>query len=68
MIFRDKQGNEIARYSEPNGWSFRYTPEENAQLDEFNALWEQALSDAGMELGQEPRQIPAEETGISFLV
>lgn len=52
VIFRDEQGNEIARYSEPNGWSFRYTPAEDARLDEFNALWKQALTDAQTELKQ----------------
>lgn len=46
VIFRDEQGNEIARYSEPNGWSFRSTPAEDARLDEFDALWKQALADA----------------------
>ncbi len=46
VIFRDEQGNEIARYSEPNGWSFRSTPAEEARLDEFDALWKQAMADA----------------------
>ena len=53
VIFRDEQGNEIARYSEPNGWSYPYTPAEDARLDEFNALWKQALADAQAELKQD---------------
>ena len=51
VIFRDEQGNEIARYSEPNGWSFRSTSAEDARLDEFDALWKQALADAQEKLG-----------------
>lgn len=53
VIFRDEQGNEIARYSEPNGWSYPYTPAEDARLDEFNDLWNQALADAQAELKQD---------------
>ena len=53
VVFRDEQGNEIARYSEPNGWSMTLTPAENARSSAFHDIWKQALADAQEELALE---------------
>lgn len=55
VVFRDEQGNEIARYSEPNGWSMRSTPAESARNTAFYDLWKQALADAQEELESEAK-------------
>lgn len=53
ISFKDEQGNEIARYSDVNGWSVMPTPSESARSAEFTELWKQALADAQAELGQD---------------
>lgn len=53
--FRDEQGNEIAEYSEPNGWNMRYTPAESARNTAFYDLWKQALADAQEEIELEKK-------------
>ena len=50
VVFRDEQGNEIARYSEPNGWDIQLTPAESARNTAFHNIWKQALADAQEEL------------------
>lgn len=55
IAFRDEQGNEIARYSEPNGWSSWPTPAESARNTAFYDLWKQALADAQEELEPEAK-------------
>lgn len=52
VSFRDEQGNEIAHYSEANGWQLLPTPAEGVRNNAFNALWKQALADAQAELKQ----------------
>lgn len=43
VSFRDEQGNEIAYYSEANGWQLLPAPAESVRNNAFNALWKQAL-------------------------
>lgn len=52
VSFRDEQGNEIAHYSEANGWQLLPTPAESVRNNAFNALLKQALADAQAELEQ----------------
>ncbi len=51
--FRDENGELIARYTEPNGWSTWPTRAESARNAAFDQLWDQALADAQYEMEQE---------------
>lgn len=48
--FRDASGNEIAFYSEYQGWVTIETPAEQSRRQDFNVLWDEAISKAQREI------------------